>query len=91
MEALDFEIKDKKTLKRLALEFAEDLTSNYRKEVHLYGAEERILSFFGEELRSCLKEKGRKIDIGFGENGVYNINVGFFLNAGYFKGLNKDY
>ena len=76
---------DKRILERLAIDFAKDLTNSHRREVHLYGAEKGVLSFFREKLDLCGREKGRKIEIGFGEDGPYNIDVGYFLKRGYFQ------
>ena len=80
-----------KTLERLAREFGDDFI-NFAKidKIKLYGADGDILEFFKNKLLSYLEEKGRKTEIGFGRNGAYNIDVGFFLRLGYFEGFNEE-
>ena len=82
---------DKRTLCRLAKEFGEDFL-NFTKadRIRLYGADENILELFRENLLSYLREKGRMTEVEFGQNGEYNIDVGFFLGIGYFKGFGEE-
>jgi hypothetical protein len=94
MEIKSLKESEKKILKNLAVEFSDDFlkqnNSNGRNQINLYGAHNcEILDFFEGELKSCLLEKGKNIKIRQNESVPYNIDVGFFLNAGYFKGINK--
>ena len=92
MEDLNLEIKesDKRTLGRLALEFGDDFLNSKHREIGLYGTDEKILSFLKNAIGEYLNENGEDVFIKFGRNGAYNIDVGFFLHTGYFRGINKD-
>ncbi len=81
----------KKILEKLASEFGEDFMSfKGKRKIRLYGANDEILNFFREKLASYLKEKGRRVPVKLGQRGDYNIDVGFFLRIGYFKGFNEQ-
>lgn len=78
-------------LERLAEEFGEDFLSKDRngKTIGLYGTDENILAIFENKLRDYFLLTGKRVPVVVGE-GFYNIDVGFFLHAGYFRGINKD-
>ncbi len=77
-------------LERLVEEFGEDFLSHQCRKITLYGAEKEILSAFEERMKIYLQQSGKRVPINFGEGDSYRIDVGFFLRAGYFKGINKD-
>ena len=87
--------EDKETLDKLAREFSDNISNNSNgnhKVIGLYGTEDkRVLNFFKSRLRNYLLEKGRDIQIMFGKETPYNIDVGFFLGVGYFNGLNNGF
>ena len=84
---------DKKTLGRLAVEFGDhflDGCNGNEKIICLYGANRKILNFFKKQLRVyLLEDKKKDVPVVFRE-GSYDIDVGFFLRTGYFKGLNDE-
>lgn len=92
MEDLNFNIeeKNKKILSRLVTDFGEDLLNGWHENITLYGTDREILCFFRNGIKNYLDEKGKRVSIDFERRGQYNIDVGFFLRAGYFKGINKD-
>ena len=82
---------EEKKLENLAVEFSDDfLKQKYKHDkINLYGANKEDLILFRHEMQRIILEKHKKVLIELGGNGSYNIDVGFFLKIGYFKGLNK--
>ena len=79
-----------KVLEILVREFGDD-SINFAKtdSIRLYGADDGVLRVFRDKLLSYLKEKGKETEVEFGQNGTYNIDVGFFLRLGYFNGFRE--
>jgi len=83
--------RNKRVLERLAEEFGEDFLKVNKGSgiIGLYGTDENILAIFESKLRDYFLLTGKRVPVVVGE-GFYNIDVGFFLHAGYFRGINKD-
>ena len=93
MELGKVEENDKKTLVGLAMEFGEDFLSirEDKKTIGIYGINNcDVLDFFQEKLESYFEGRGKNVKVVQNGLELYNIDVGFFLNVGYYEGLNKD-
>ncbi len=93
MELVGIREKDKKTLASLAVEFGKDFSNKSGGNgttIGLYGCDCEVMDFFQNKLEVYLL--GRDINASVRQNslGGYNIDIGFFLRAGYVSGLNKD-
>ena len=88
MELGKVEENDKKTLVGLAMEFGEDFLSirEDNKAIGIYGINNcDVLDFFQEELESYFEGRGKNIKVVQNKLELYNIDVGFFLNVGYYE------
>lgn len=85
--------EDKKILENLAVQFGDNFLkgcNENKRIIGLYGIDKKTLDFFKNEIKNYLQKKGKDVLVVFGE-GFYNIDVGFFLRAGFFEGINKEY
>ncbi len=91
MEENKIGIKREKILERLAQELGEDFLNKNNGEgrIGLYGSDKKTLITFRDKLSDYFLSTEKRVPIVLGE-ASYNIDVGFFLHAGYFNGMNKD-